>query len=302
MWKDHPKYSEVLMVSDKGEVYSKVKNKVLEPVVNQRHNNERQVRANNKCFLVKKLVAETFCEQSKGCGSVFRRNEDVSDNRAENLFWGRKSKDLTGKRFERLVVIAESEKDKNGIIRWQCQCDCGNSLTVYGNALRNGKTKSCGCLQKEHYNSNPGKVHGLHGSKEYRIWDSMIQRCHNPNNKAYPNYGGRGILVCDRWRESFEKFHEDMGLRPSDKHTIERLDNNCGYNPDNCVWADRYQQANNTSRNRYFTKDGKTLTLTQWSRELNMPYERLRYYVRAGYDFPTSVEKATRSLLKKHLE
>lgn len=295
MWKDHPEHPSLIKVSNDGKVFDKRKNKILNQWKNRHQKNELvvslRIDGKSKNFLVKKLVAETFCKKEKGCDFIFRINDNLEDNSCKNLYWGKKYEDLSNRKFNRLTVGKKIKKDKNNVIQWECFCDCGNKLYVYASALKNGKTKSCGCLQKEHYLSSPGKKHGLHGSKEYKIWDAMIQRCHNQNNKAYHNYGGRGIFVCSEWKNSFKNFYNDMGPRPSDKHSIERKNNNKGYDPENCIWADKYTQANNTSRNKYFSLYGKTLTLTQWSRELGVSYDRLRDYIRRGYNFQNAVNK-----------
>lgn len=117
--------------------------------------------------------------------------------------------------------------------------------------------------------------HGLHKTTEYRIWAGIIQRCENPKDTAYSNYGGRGITVCNEWREGFLVFLKDMGERPSLQHSIERIDNEVSYCPDNCKWATREEQANNTRRNVYYDYDGEQLTIPQIARKVGIPSKTL---------------------------
>ncbi|MCK5015416.1 MAG: AP2 domain-containing protein [Candidatus Omnitrophica bacterium] len=152
-----------------------------------------------------------------------------------------KFRDLTDQKFGRLTVICRVENDKNGIAVWRCLCVCGNIKNIRGNNLVRG-TKSCGCLQKESA-SKCFMTHGMRNTSEYKVWLDIRQRCNNPNNKSYVNYGGRGITVCEKWLK-FENFFEDMGNRP-DGLTIERIDNDKGYYKENCKWATYSEQGRN---------------------------------------------------------
>ena len=190
--------------------------------------------------------------------------------------------DLIGKRFGKLIVLKWIGKDKWGHSKWLCQCDCGNKIIVLGYGLTSGNTKSCGCLQKEgnsikHGHNRRGKVTGF-----YRSWYQMIQRCINPNNKDYHNYGGRGIKVCKRWLK-FENFLEDMieGWRPG--LTLERRKNEKGYFKDNCKWVTREEQQRNTRGNHLLTYNGKTQCVAAWSEETGIPRQTIEYRINHGW-------------------
>src|SRR3990167_7073362 len=146
---------------------------------------------------------------------------------------------LSGMRFGRLVVVSEAGRDRHMNRLWKCRCDCGGASTVPRGSLLRGNTKSCGCLQPERAreaNTNHGGTLWRHRSPEYIAWTNMVRRCTKPRNPKYQSYGGRGIAVCERWLEGFENFLADMGIRPSPNLTLERRDNDRGYEPGNCLW------------------------------------------------------------------
>ena len=150
--------------------------------------------------------------------------------------------EMVGKQFGRLKIIKDNGSNNNGRATWLCLCDCGENVIVEGKSLRNGNTKSCGCLNREIVASK-AKTHGMCGTSTYITWMGMLTRCTNSNQATYKNYGERGITVCKRWL-NFELFYNDMGERPAGL-TIERKNNELGYSPDNCIWADRTTQARN---------------------------------------------------------
>lgn len=189
----------------------------------------------------------------------------------------RKYEDLTGKIFGRWNVLKLIGK-KGAYYQYECICKCGIKKNVFSNALKHGKSKSCGCLHRE-ITSEVFKKHGLINSSEYNSWDSMKQRCCNENNSRYTKYGGKGIKVCRRWlgRNGFKNFINDMGLKPSLKHTIERVNNKKGYSPDNCKWATKKEQNRNNSRNIYITHNGETRVLKDWSGYNGLSYDAIRW-------------------------
>lgn len=177
-----------------------------------------------------------------------------------------KVRDLHGQRFGRLIVQSRVPHEKGVPVTWFCVCDCGNFKRVLSTNLVRGLTTSCGCAQKEHARVNMAKAratrvkHGLSSRREYHIWRGMIDRCYDPSWRGYHNYGGRGITVCEAWRNSPEQFIADMGPRPIG-FSIERNDVNGNYEPANCRWAHSIEQGNNRRNNHMVTYKGVEMTL-----------------------------------------
>ncbi len=180
-----------------------------------------------------------------------------------------KSKDLTGKRFGRLIVLSACRRERveggtrpRFYLYWDCVCDCGTRKECKGEALSSGIVKSCGCLKN--LLGQRSVTHGLTETVEYRIWTGILTRCRNPHAKAFRLYGAAGISICDRWLD-FANFLADMGARPSSRHSIDRIDNTGNYEPGNCRWATAKEQSNNQKRNVRLTFNGSTRTIHQWS-------------------------------------
>jgi len=197
-----------------------------------------------------------------------------------------------GDKYGRLTVIREVEARRSGkqVQRCvECRCDCGVVKEYRLYTLRNGNTKSCGCLAEEGYGANL-RTHGLSSSDEYRIWQGMLNRCRSEEDGGHRHYGGRGIRVCDRWIESFEAFYEDMGPRPSSKHSIDRKDNDGNYEPENCRWATSKEQARNKRVNYLVEHDGETKCVSEWA-ELHGLKASVLYYrlVKLGWTFEKAV-------------
>lgn len=177
--------------------------------------------------------------------------------------------DLTGKRFGHWTVLSYVTRS-----RWKCQCDCGTILDVIASNLSRGRTKSCGCY-KSSLNNSQNQTHGMTGSREYRAWSHAKARCFNPKTTHYRRYGGRGITMCKRWRNSFEAFFQDMGYCPNG-FELDRINNNGNYEPENCRWTTRAIQIRNTSATVRITHEGETLTLLEWSEKTGIPIKVLR--------------------------
>lgn len=202
-----------------------------------------------------------------------------------------------GQRFGRLVTIEKLDvRTKGGDSQYSCKCDCGAVKTVSSYRLKIGKTKSCGCYRKE-TTSKSFRTHGLRKSPEYTVWALMISRCHNKNNKSYERYGSRGISVCDRWKNSFESFLADMGNRPADGLQIDRINNDGNYEPSNCRWVTKTENARNKRSNVVIKYNGQSATVAEWGERIgiNAKALRLRLFRRNW-----SIEKSLSTPLKRN--
>lgn len=193
--------------------------------------------------------------------------------------------DLTGQVFGSLTVLEREGSDKEGKAMWRCSCTCGTVRLVRGKTLRNGDITNCGCLKKARFMAMVTK-HGLCTSHEYKSWYGMLTRCNNPNQKSFKYYGGRGITVCESWKE-FKNFIHDMGRAPKG-YSIDRIDNEKGYFKENCRWASDKEQARNSRNNTVLTMNGVSRCLAEWSEILGIKRETISMRIRRG----SSVEEA----------
>ena len=205
-------------------------------------------------------------------------------------------KNLTGMNFGRLTAIKISEKRSGRKTYWECKCDCGNTKVIRTDSLKDGSVKSCGCLKKEQDKLNLPKgqgilVHGVSKERIYHIWTSMISRCENIDNKSYEHYGGRGIKVCDKWHDVLKFSDWAMSNGYNTELTIDRIDVNGNYEPENCRWANWEEQANNKTTNVMIAFNGKTQTLMQWSKELEINYHTLQSRINYGIELPDLFDK-----------
>ena len=194
-------------------------------------------------------------------------------------------KDLTGKVFgETWVVVRLIEKTATSKSKWLCKCSCGNERAMGASEISGNKTQRCrACTAKITFTT-----HGMARSREYKSWDAMLGRCYRTTDSEYRNYGERGIAVCDRWRNSFEAFLEDMGPRPI-KTTLDRYpDNDGSYEPNNCRWATPTEQGRNTRANRLVEFDGRTQCMSAWAEESGMSIQALYQRLKRGW----SIERA----------
>jgi hypothetical protein len=206
----------------------------------------------------------------------------IDDDNINQLVLIGRSNDLRGQRFHKLTVVScLGRNDDKTHTLWKYVCDCGETGIATTGSLNSGATSSCGCYNREIV-SNMFTTHGLSLSDTYKSWEAMKRRCYSHKDVAYPRYGGRGIIVCDRWLNSFENFYEDMGERPEGT-TLDRIGNEGNYEPDNCKWSSRKEQANNQNRTLRFD-DGESVG--EFASRLNIPY----WYVKSKFDKGCSKE------------
>ncbi len=217
--------------------------------------------------------------------------------------------DLTGQRFGRLTVVGRSFVRK-GQLFWTCRCDCGNICDVQGSSLRGGRTSSCGCLHDEmaceRLRVNDYYRHGESGvtdAKLYRVWVNMKQRCYNPKSPEYHNYGERGISVCHEWVNDFTTFMhwaEENGYRQG--LSIERIDNNANYSPENCRWATSRDQSNNQRKTVFLTYNGETKPLSFLAEEHGLTRELVKHRLMRGWTIERALTEPVHSKTKSSRE
>jgi hypothetical protein len=207
----------------------------------------------------------------------------------------KKMVDLTGQRFGRLIVVSKSEfRGKNRNSFWNCVCDCGNTKTIELQSLKSGKTKSCGCLHNE-LQANRKKKHGLCNHRLYGIWTGMKQRCTNPKRNGYKHYGGKGITVCQEWFDfpAFYLWATANGY--TEKLTLDRINPDGNYCPENCQWIPEADQNRNKTNNRLITAQGKTMLLCDWAKILGIRASVILNRIQSGW---TETEAVTTPLQK----
>ena len=190
--------------------------------------------------------------------------------------------DLIGKHFGRLIVIEKSKTDKHGKIHWKCQCICGEIVNPTTSDLVSGNTSSCGCLRLENLITASVK-HKKKNTRLYSIWQNMKERCINSNSVAFKDYGGRGITICDEWKDNFQAFYDWAMANGYTKNlTIDRIDNDGNYEPSNCRWSTMKEQANNRRNCLLLEYNGTVHTLQEWSEYSGIRYHTLYYRYKVG--------------------
>lgn len=224
------------------------------------------------------LGAHIRCGNTKSCGC------QRADSAAAS------AKDETGNKYGRLTVIRRIESNADQNAMWLCRCDCGDEAAVAGKVLRNGWTKSCGCIVREgtHW------THGDTGTRLYRIWSDMLKRCENPNHWAWKWYGGDGVSVCDEWK-TYAGFKATMPTGYTDELTIDRIDGAKLYSPGTTRWATRTEQARNRRNTVRLTWNGETLPIAEWAERLGMPYATLAGRIQKGWTAERALTQPVRS-------
>lgn len=202
--------------------------------------------------------------------------------------------DLTGKRFHHLEIL---ERDKTGtkntrVVMWLCKCDCGKVVSVRSENIRSGHSKSCGCLKVKR-GSETNHIHGMSRTKIHGVWCRIISRCESSTDHAFQHYGGRGIKVCDSWHD-FRNFLNDMGHPPTPRHSIDRIDVNGNYEPQNCRWSTAKEQARNRRNNHLVTIGTKTMSVAEWAETNEMSGTALRSRIARGWDPVEAITKPVR--------
>ena len=231
----------------------------------------------------------------KGYETLWMDGATVYRKHRQKLFIGGsmgKIRDLSGQRFGKLTAVECTKRDKHGNALWFCVCDCGNETEVIMQSLKDGRTKSCGCYNRE---KQTNLIHGRSKTRIYSCWCGMKDRCYNTNKKEYKYYGGRGITVCDEWLYDFQAFYEwAVSNGYQDDLTIDRIDVNGNYTPSNCRWSSNIEQANNKRNNRYITYDGQTRTVSELARLYGIKPNTLEVRLRRGWHIEDALKQTKR--------
>lgn len=235
---------------------------------------------------------EKSCER---CGTLFTPRPG-KPGRFCSLPCMRGKLDLTGQRFGRLLVLEPADPSSSGKPRWRCACDCGSEFVADQSSLQTGDSRSCHCLRSEKTRERGKARKQAHPRREhplYHIWLGMMARCHNPKKDNYDLYGGRGIVVCERWQD-FDAFAADMGTRPSLEHSLDRIDGSQGYEPGNVRWAAPEVQQSNRSNNYRIEFQGETLTAAQWERKTGLNAQAIKWRLARGWSVESALTTPSR--------
>lgn len=230
-----------------------------------------------------KIMQSSSIKKAKGCGKCTEY----------------KFEDLSGRKYGKLTVLRRSDRTGK-YVYFDCICDCGNEVTVRATDLKDGTTKSCGCIKKEKYKSGGYNLkHGCWKHPAYGAYSKMKDRCYNPNVESYKNYGARGITICDEWLGqkgpiNFCEWADNNGYKKGLE--IDRIDNNKGYSPANCRWVDRFVQANNKRNNRWIDGFGETKTIGEWSRIMDIDYDMIYRRLKKGKSIEEIAEEFNKKL------
>lgn len=210
--------------------------------------------------------------------------------------------DITNQRFGRLVTIKRIIPEGETKNKWFCRCDCGNECLVRTSDLRNGRTQSCGCLKRE-LDFQRNRTHGLSHTRLHKIWRHMKDRCLNPNSKSYKDYGGRGIVICEEWKNNFENFMEwALASGYKSNLTIERIDVNGNYEPNNCCWIPLIEQAKNRRTTHYLTFNNETHNIREWSKIIGISENAIHHRLKSGWSIEKTLTTPSRKDLKVEKE
>jgi hypothetical protein len=250
---------------------------------------QKRLDVTNGITLCKKCHKEI--EKLKINISDFLKNQYKTNQQANSIPQTNNVYQKTDQKYGRWCVLDSPHIRVGEKYYLLCQCECGTIRKILKTSLKSGKSKSCGCFQREVASTIIAKLTQTHGqskknnwSKEYRCWTCIKTRCINPNSRGYHNYGGRGITICKEWENSFEQFFQDVGIAPSKNHSLDRIDVNGNYEPNNCRWATYQEQMRNIRKNRYLSYKGMTKTVVEWSEILNIKRSTINSRLHSGWD------------------